>query len=103
MVLKIIWTQTAISQLKQIFTFYQDIANTSVAQRIIDRIIERAILLETYPNVGQKEELLKTRANDYHYLIEGNFKIIYWIDKDIIKIASVFDCRKDPSKLESEI
>ncbi len=103
MVLKIIWTQTAISQLKQIFTFYQDIANSSVAQRIIDGIIERAILLETYPNAGQKEELLKSRANNYHYLIEGNFKIIYWIDNDLIKIATVFDCRKDPSKLETEV
>ena len=34
------------------------------------------------------------------YLVEGNYKIIYWHDGTLIKIASVFDCRQNPSKLE---
>jgi hypothetical protein len=33
-------------------------------------------------------------------LIEGNYKIIYWIDNQNIKIAAVFDCRQNPAKMK---
>jgi hypothetical protein len=35
---------------------------------------------------------------DFRYLVESNYKIIYWKEDEIITIASVFDCRQNPEK-----
>jgi len=30
--------------------------------------------------------------NNHRYLVEGNYKIIYWMNGQDVIIASVFDC-----------
>jgi hypothetical protein len=37
---------------------------------------------------------------DFRYLVESNYKIIYWKEDEIITIASVFDCRQNPEKIK---
>lgn len=37
---------------------------------------------------------------DFRYLVESNFKIIYWIENNKITIASVFDCRQNPENMK---
>lgn len=51
--------------------------------------------------IGVVDELLKTRAEQYRYLVSANYKIIYSIDQEnrLIKIADVFDTRQNPIKL----
>ena len=36
----------------------------------------------------------------FRYLVESNYKIIYWQENELITIASVFDCRQDPKKMK---
>ena len=100
MALTVYWTDFAIEQLEIIFDFYNTEANLNVAQKIVNSIIDKTIILEKQPTVGQHEELLKKRKNQYRYLIEENYKIIYWIENDFVKIATVFDCRQNPTKLK---
>jgi len=50
--------------------------------------------------VGQQEELLSDYPEDFRYLIESNYKIIYWEKENLITIASVFDCRQNPRKIK---
>ena len=45
-----------------------------------------------------KEELLNFRNEDFRYLIEGKFKIIYCVDKETIRIYSVFHTKQNPEK-----
>ena len=71
------------------------------AGEIAQQIIERTIQLEKKPNSGQKEPLLTDRKFEYRYLVEGNYKIIYWIEDNYIKIATVFDCRQNPEKIKN--
>lgn len=98
--LKVFWTDTARFQLEDIFDYYKNKASLHVAKKIINQIIDKAIYLEKHPNTGQIEELLKERKNNYRYLVEGNYKIIYWIEDNYIKIAAVFDCRQNPIKIK---
>lgn len=49
--------------------------------------------------MGPKEELLSDYPVDYRYLVESNYKIIYWKKENLITIASVFDCRQNPEKI----
>lgn len=68
-------------------------------RKIIKQLVESTIHLKTNPKSGQKEELLKSRVIEYRYVVVGNHKIIYWIESKTIKIATVFDCRQNLTKL----
>ena len=59
----------------------------------------RTLVLIDFPFLGQKEELLSSRKENFRYLVEGNYKIIYWIDDEVIRIVSIFDTRQNPEKL----
>lgn len=98
--LKVFWTDTALFQLEDIFKYYKVKASIKVAKTLAKRIIDSTIVLGHNPRIGQKEELLQNRKREYRYIIEGNYKIIYWIEDQYVKIASVFDCRQNPNKIE---
>ena len=99
--LRVYWTDTARSHLKNIFEFYKTKAGLEIAKKIIFGIINKSIILEINPFIGQKEENLHNRKNEYRYLVEGNYKIIYWKDNNYMKIAEVFDCRQNPDKIKT--
>jgi toxin ParE1/3/4 len=69
--------------------------------KTITVIYTRAKSLLNFPLLGEKEELLNFREENFRYLVEGNYKIIYWIDDEVIRIVSVFDTRQNPEKLKN--
>ncbi len=71
-----------------------------MARKIINRILDRITILESSPLAGQKEELLSDYIEEYRYLLESNYKIIYWKKENLITIAAVFDCRQNPEKIQ---
>ncbi len=101
MELRVFWTDTARFQLEDIFNYYKDKASLRVARKLVKQLIERTIQLEKNPNSGPKEPLLSRRNFEYRYLVEGNYKIIYWKHDNYIKIATVFDCRQNSEKMKN--
>ena len=101
MELRVFWTDTARFQIEDIFNYYKDKASIRVARKLVKQIIDRTIQLEKNPESGSKEPLLTDRKFEYRYLVEGNYKIIYWIEDNYIKIATVFDCRQNPEKMKN--
>ncbi len=100
MALKTYWTDQAIQQLENIFDYYKLTAEIKTARKLITQIVDRTIQLENFPKSGSVEQLLLKRDKEYRYLIEGNYKIIYWIEEPFIKIASIYDCRKNPINIK---
>ena len=100
MELRVFWTDTARFQLEDIFNYYKDKASIKIARKLVTQIINRTIQLENNPNSGSKEPLLCARKFEYRYLVEGNYKIIYWKEDYFINIATIFDCRQNPEKLD---
>lgn len=98
--LKVFWTDSARLQLEDIFNYYRDNASLKVAQKLKNQIYNRTYQLEKFPKSGSPEPLLCERELEYRYLVEGNYKIIYWIKNEIIQIISVFDCRQNPIKMK---
>ncbi len=96
MEIRIEWSKFSERQLKDIFDYYSLEVSPRIARKIIDRIIGRVSILEITPFAGTKEELLAVYPEDYRYLIESNYKIIYLKKENLITIASVFDCRQNP-------
>ena len=101
MELKIYWTYFSKQELRKIFSYYRENATLKVAKNIVVSIENKATILKTHPNIGQKEDLLKNRPQGFRYLIFKNFKIIYWNNtkKKRIEITDVFDTRQNPVKM----
>lgn len=100
MEIRIEWSEMSEKQLKDIFDYYSIEVSPRIARKIINKIIERVSILEGNPLAGPKEELLSLYPEDFRYLVESNYKIIYWGKENVITIASVFDCRQNPEKLK---
>jgi len=99
MEIRIEWSELSEKQLKDIFDYYSLEVSPRIARKIINGIIDRVSILGSNPLVGAKEELLIQYSEDYRYLVESNYKIIYWKMENLITIASVFDCRQNPAKI----
>jgi toxin ParE1/3/4 len=100
MEIKVFWTETALNNLEDIFEFYKYKASVRVARRLVKGLIKSTLKLQESPQIGRKEELLSDRKFEYRFLVVGNYKIIYWIENNYIKIATVFDCRQNPEKIK---
>jgi toxin ParE1/3/4 len=94
------WSELAEIQLKDIYDYYYLEVSPRIAKRIVNKIVNRVEILYSNPLSGPKEELLAHYTEGFRYLVENNYKIIYWIDKELITIASVFDCRQNPEKMK---
>jgi toxin ParE1/3/4 len=99
MEIRIEWSELSERQLKDIFDYYSFEASPRIAKRIINKMIDRVAILESNPLAGQKEELLSEYPEEFRYLVESNYKIIYLKMANLITIASVFDCRQNPNKI----
>jgi plasmid stabilization system protein ParE len=99
MAITIVWSELSEIQLKEVFEYHSINASLETARRIVNRIIHRVGILEKNPLAGAKEEHLSERKEEYRYLVERNYKIIYWRADDIITIAAVFDSRQNPKKI----
>ncbi len=96
---KIFWTDTARNQLEDIFDYYKEKASLKSSKNLIRKLIDRTLQLDKNPYSGPKEPLLQEKKFEYRYLVEGNYKIIYWIEDNYVKIASIFDTRQNPIKI----
>ncbi len=99
--MKLHFTTNALRQLSQILGYHNDIGNTKKGRRIARQILDRAEELETYPELGSKEENLKGLGEGHRSLLVGTlYKIIYLIAKPFIYITDIFDTRQDPNKMK---
>jgi plasmid stabilization system protein ParE len=99
--LRVFWTQFAEDKLNDIFEYYKFNASVSVAHNLINGIVDESLKLNKNPLIGQREDLLVDRIQEYRYIVFKNFKIIYWLDdvSKIILISHVFDTRQNPIKI----
>ncbi|MCP4150853.1 MAG: type II toxin-antitoxin system RelE/ParE family toxin [bacterium] len=97
---EIVWTYPAKKELRDIYDYLSEFSEEA-AFRIVNKIMDRTDVLKNgYTEIGLKELLLENKADDYRYLLEGNYKIIYRIKSDKIIIDTVFDARQNPQKLD---
>jgi len=104
MAVKVFWTDFAKQQLRNIFDYYKLKASLKIARNLVSGIAEKTNTLDFQKEIGQKEELLLARKENFRYLIYKNYKIIYWFNekKNRIEISDVFDVRQNPIKMTDE-
>jgi len=97
----IFWTNESRNRLKDIYDYFSLNVSEKIAKKLINDIIEYSEVLASNPGIGPKEILLNSRTHNYQYLLFGNYKIIYWINMNVVYIATVFDTRQNPKKLKN--
>ncbi len=102
MVTNLIWTLPAAEDLENIFKFYKNNTSDERAHEIINLIFNATNLFNlsniSTKEIGQIEFDLRYRDKSYRYIVEGYFKIIYFVDENNIVITHVFDTRQNPDK-----
>jgi plasmid stabilization system protein ParE len=96
--MKIKITEKVEERLKEIYLYYKREASIAIAKRIKDDILKRIKTLKDYKELGPIDEHLVKLGLDHRKLTEGNYKIVYRIEKNIIFITDIFDSRQDPNR-----
>jgi len=97
--MNIIWTKPAKKDLRKIFNYFKNKVSLKIANKIANSILTNTSILETQ-NIGAKEQILSQLKQEHRFIIDGNYKIIYFINNDIVYITHVFDTRQNPTKLK---
>ena len=97
--MRIIWTAFAIDTLKSIVEYHKEVASLKVAGKIRKEIFSSTRHLLKYPHSGQTELLLTDLNENYRYILSGNYKVIYKVNKNDIVITDIFDTRQNPTKI----
>jgi plasmid stabilization system protein ParE len=99
--MRIIWSDTAKADVKDIYNYYKEKVSSKVARSIRSKLIKKPRLLSKQPELGQEEDNPVVAGRGFRYLVEGNYKIVYKVftERQEILIATVFDTRQNPNRL----
>ncbi|WBL23850.1 type II toxin-antitoxin system RelE/ParE family toxin [Zunongwangia sp. HRR-M8] len=102
MELNLFWTDFSQKELEKIYEYYRENAGIRVAKNLVNGIYNETLKLKIQPRIGQEEEILKNRKQEFRYLVYKNYKVIYWIKEkeNRIEINDVFDTRQNPTKIK---
>lgn len=101
MELKIFWTDFSKSELRKIFNYHKEVANIRIALKLVTGINQEVATLKSHPKIGQQEQHLIAREQEFRYIVYKNYKVIYWhnIKMNRIEITDIFDTRQHPIKI----
>lgn len=92
------WSPLAKKSLKDIYLFYLPDTGKTKAKEIVQRIKDEANYLLTFPEMGMREEV-DGKLSSYRSIIRNHCKIYYTIEEKYIRIALVWDTRRNPDTL----
>lgn len=92
------WTPLAKKSLKDIYRFYLPDTGRNKAFEIVQQIKDETNYLLTFPEMGMREEL-DGKLSTYRSIVKNHCKIYYTIEKKYIRIALVWDTRRNPDTL----
>jgi plasmid stabilization system protein ParE len=102
--MRVYWKDSAIDDVDEIYEKLKFRRTKSSADREIDKIFDKADLLESFPEMGSVQENHNAEGLKVRYLVEGKHKILYQINSSqgLVEILAVFDTRQDPSRMLSK-
>ncbi|MCB0781258.1 MAG: type II toxin-antitoxin system RelE/ParE family toxin [Flavobacteriales bacterium] len=97
--MKVIWSAWALHQLDEIHARCSTGSSPKVADRLVDDLLAAAQLLEQLPFGGQVEPWLAHKNLGHRRVVVGNYKVVYRVFEEEVRIVDVFDSRQDPDKM----
>ena len=103
---EVIWNKQAEEEWRKKMLYGLGEFGETTALRFVQRTNYIISLISKYPKAGLREPLLRKRKNEYRYFhIVGTLKLLYYYveSSDSIRIADVWDSRREPDKLTKRI
>lgn len=98
--MRIEWSPHALREWKKVAAYIFHEFGRKAAENFERDTAEREKLLADYPGLGPLEPLLKGKERAYRSLVFGKHnKLIYYVEEDVIRIADLWDTRREPSHL----
>ena len=97
--MNVIWSAWALAQLEQLHDWHCAEASQEVADRIVVGIFAVTRQLEELPYSGQFEPWLEHQGLGHRRVVVGNYKVVYRVLEEEVRIVDVFDSRQDPDKM----
>jgi len=96
------WKKRARRQLRDILYYHRLKASLKVARNIRTEIMETVDKLSVFPQMGCVSSDIDDNSRIYRTLVANrNYKVIYYIEGNIVYIFAIWDVRQDPQKLET--
>ncbi len=93
-------TEPAWESLDQAIAFLHLHWSERVIDRIVSRLWENIELLLEFPFGGQVETDLAYMGKGHRRIVVGHFKVIYYVDGEVVYVTDIFDSRQDPGKMK---
>lgn len=104
MAMQVIWTDSYNKSLDDMFSCVGTIYSMVTLKKIAAALKQYEPLLVENPFMGGIEESLKRCRYEYRYIvIKPYFKVIYRVEDDKIYFIRIWDTRRDPSLLRTNI
>lgn len=102
--MEIIWSIKAKREIKHIVEYIDYMFGRTYSNDFYNGLEHWTKQLEKYPEIGFPEPLLADKIIHYRSIIFSKHnKLIYYIHKDTIRIADVWDMRRSPENLQNRI
>ena len=93
---EIVFSPDALADLKQTKAYItEDLCSEQAAVHTISKIMKRIRMLADFPEVGTSLTSAVNIANDYRFLVCGNYTAFYRYEKDKVYIVRVLYGRRD--------
>jgi plasmid stabilization system protein ParE len=95
--------RSARTDLENIYTFIK-LKNEKAAINIHDSILDEVGFLKSFPQIAPIEQAFTDLPKTYRSLVVKNtYKVVYYVEDEIIYIIAVWDCRQNPNKLKKKL
>lgn len=102
--MRIHWEDKAEWNLHQIEDYIFERFGPDSLEKFMDRVDQSVETILRYPNIGPVEPLLADLPKTYHSVVVGNLsKIVYRVEDEVIYIADIWDCRREPKAMAGEV
>lgn len=103
---EVIWNKQAENEWRKKMLYGLDEFGQTTALRFVQRTNEIVSIIRKHPKAGLREPLLRNQKKVYRYFhLMGSLKLLYYYveSSDTIRIADVWDSRREPAKLQHRI
>jgi len=94
--MKVEFTDLAEERLRKIYCHYP----ADGADQIVEKILEKANTLSSLSNRGRLVEELRSLNQGHRFILEGNYKIIYFQQTETVFVTDIFNMNQDPQSIE---
>ena len=97
------WSERALIEVTHISDYILDVFGFTANEDFLNSLQETSNLLKSNPMLGRIESLLQHLPIQYRSIVvHRHAKLIYYLNNDIIRIAAVWDTRREPKALIKE-